>query len=194
MARKITADLGNDNYTMLIDLIMTLTPNQVKKEYERMKITYSKRAKRKHYNELGQEDEEGKIILTEHQYKSIRVKYGDTYIYHAFKRLTDYIKWLEEHPDHIGKDGKRGITKLNALNKRTHDKELSYGGWVYDEMKNYICVQDDLKDVIINPFLINDYDVAKKYIECLSPEMRKQPDVIWLVEKFPELNDLLEEQ
>ena len=59
-------------------------------------------------------------------------------------------------------------------------------------MKNYICVQDDLKDVIINPFLINDYDVAKKYIECLSPGMRKQPDVIWLIEKFPELQELVD--
>jgi len=193
LARKIDLDRGNDNYSMLIDLIMTLSPAQARKEYEALKIKYSKRARVKIYNELGQEDKEnGKIRLTEHQYKSLRVKYGDTYVNKAFTRLTEYIKWLEENPDYIGKDGKSGRYKLTELNKRSHNKELSYGGWVYRELKHLICVQNGLEDIVINPFLIEDYSVARKYVESLSPEMRKMPDVIWLVEKFPELNDLIE--
>lgn len=188
MARKVDLDRGNDNYSMLIDLIMSLTPKQVKLLYQELKARYTSRAHTKIYNELGEQDkEQGKIRLTEYQYKTLRTKYGDNYIHKSFHVLTEYIKYLELHQD-ISKYR----SKLCQLNSRTHSKELDYGGWVYDKCKGYIIKQDEITNLTVNPFLIDDFSVAKKYIECLPPSMRRQPDVMFLVEKFPELNDLIE--
>ena len=188
MARKQSLDMGNDNLTMLIDIILSLTPKQVEKEYLRMRTMYTNKGHTKIYNELGEEDKEnGKIRLTRHQYKTIRTKYGSNYMNKALHTLTEYIKYLELHQD-ISKYKQ----KLLELNSRTHSKELSYGGWVYEKCKQWVVQQDEIDNLIINPFLIDDYSVAKKYIESLSIEMRKEPDVLWLVEKFPELKDLID--
>ena len=187
MARKISQDRGNDNYTMLIDLILSLTPNQVKLLYQELKARYTNRGHTKKYNVDGEIDKEnGRIRLTEYQYKALKLKYGETYMKHAMRELDGYIEFLELHQD-IGKYR----SKLCQINSRTHSKELDYGGWVYDKCKKYISAIDT-NTIIVNPFLIEDISVARKYIESLSPSMRKMPDVIWLVEKFPELNDLIE--
>lgn len=190
MARKESLERGNDNYTMLIDLILNLTPKQVKLLYTELKSRYSGRAMTKVYNELGEIDKEnGKVRLTEHQYKTLRVKYGDTYMNKALHVMSEYIRFLELHQDES-----KWRSKLQTLKARTHCKELEFGGWVYDKCKSYICKQEDISNISINPFTIDDISVAKKYIEALPLSMRKQPDVIWLIEKFPELNNLLEEE
>ena len=189
MARKIDLDRGNDNLTMLIDLILDLSPNQVKMLYQELKARYTRRAHTKLYNELGEVDKvNGKVRLTEHQMKTLRVKYGDSYFFRALTEMTNYVKFLELH-----KDEAKYRSKLCQLNSRTHNKELESGGWVYEKCKSLICKQDDLKDIITSPYLIDDYSVARKYVESLPQQMRKMPYLLWLVEKFPELNDLLEE-
>lgn len=189
MGRKIDLDRGNDNLSMLIDLIMGLSPGQIKSLYIELRDRYTKRGRTVYYNELGEVDKEnGKVRLTPYQYKSIRVKYGEQYTHRALTEMTNYIKYLELHQDEA-----KYRNKLVQLNQRSHCKELEYGGWVYDKCKSLICSPVSSTDIIINPFTIDDYSVAKKYIESLSPEMRRMPDVMGLVEKFPELNDLIEE-
>lgn len=187
MARKESLDHGKDDLTLLIELLMTLTPNQIKNLYADLKHRYSGRAMTKTYNELGEIDKDnGKVRLTKHQYTSLRTKYGDTYMNKALHEMTKYIKYLELHSDES-----RYRNKLEQLNKRTHCKEFEYGGWVYDKCKSFICQQDGLEEVRINPFLIDDISVARKYIESLPPSMRQQPDVLWVAERFPELMELL---
>lgn len=189
MARKRSADSGNDNYTLLIDLILNLTPKQVKLLYTELRDRYTNRGHTKIYNVLGEIDKEhGRIRLTEFQYKNLRVKYGDTYMNRALQVLDDYIQYLEQHQDES-----KYRNKLIELKGRTHNKELSYGGWVYKKCQGYICKQPE-ENVVqpVNPFLIEDITVAKKYIEGLSPAMRRMPDVQLLLTKFPTLKDLFE--
>jgi len=189
MARKESLDHGKDDLTMLIELLVTLTPTQQKSLYEDLKTRYTNRKHTKIYNELGEIDKvNGKVRLTEHQYKSLRVKYGDSYMNKALQEMTRYINFLETHQDES-----KYRRKLEDLNKRSHCKEFEFGGWVYEKCKCFICKQEGLEEVRINPFLIDDISVARKYIESLPMSMRRQPDVMWIVEKFPELNDLLEE-
>lgn len=188
MARKTDLDRGNDNYTLLIQLIMSLTPKQAKMLLQELNARYSRRARTKLYNSLGEIDKEhGRIRLTEHQYKTLRVKYGDTYMNRALQEMDNYIHFLEEHQDE-----NRYKQQLLKYNSQTHAKYFDYGGWVYEKYKSLVCqkVSDHLP---VNPFLIEDYSVARQYVESLSPSMRKMPDVMFLAEKFPELNDLLEE-
>lgn len=187
MARKKSMDHGNDTFSMLLDIISNLSPNQIEAEYQRMKIKYTNKGHTKLYNVEGEEDKEnGKVRLTRYQFKALQMKYGLTYMKHALQEMTGYIQWLELHQDQS-----KYKQKLNDLNQRTHAKEFDYGGWVYSKCKKYI--QQINTQIIVNPFTINDVSVARRYIESLSPETRKMPDVLWLVEKFPELNDLLEE-
>lgn len=186
MVRKESLDHGNDNYTMLIDLILNLTPTQVKMLYQELKARYTNRGHTKRYNALGELDKEhGRIRLTEYQFKTLRLKYGKTYMQKALNEMDEYIAWLELHQD-IGKYR----SKLCQLNSRTHAKEFDAGGWVYDKCKKYINQVNT--DVCVSPFLIEDISVARKYIEALPLSMRKMPDVMWLVEKFPELQELVE--
>ena len=187
MARKQSLDRGNDNYTMLIDIILNLSPKQAEKLYQELKIRYTTRGHTKLYTPEGIEDKEkGLVRLTKHQYSTLRLKYGDSYIKQAILEMEKYIKFLKQHEDVA-----KYRTKLMDLNSRTHSKELDHGGWVYEKCKGYINVNIE-PQMPVNPFLINDISVARKYIESLSEEMRKMPDVIWLLEKFPELRELYE--
>ena len=182
MARKESLDHGNDNYTVLIDLILSLTPTQVKLLLQELKARYTNRGHTKKYNREGVIDKEhGRIRLTEYQYKTLRLKFGDTYMKHAMYEMDNYIEWLELHQD-IGKYR----SKLCQLNYRTHSKEFDYGGWIYDKCKKYIRPLEDV-NVCVNPLLIEDISVARKYIESLPMSMRQQPDVMGLLIKFPEL-------
>ena len=186
MARKKSMDHGLDNFTMLLDIISNLTPKQIEAEYVRMRTKYTNKGMTKLWNTEGEEDKDNGVVrLTRFQFKALRNKYGITYMKHALKEMTAYIKWLELHQDVF-----KYKQKLNDLQSRTHTKELDYGGWVYSKCKKYISQVDT--QIIVNPFVIEDISVARKYIESLSSEMRKMPDVMWLVEKFPELNDLIE--
>ena len=194
MARKNSSDNGNDNYTMLIDIIINLTPKQARDLYQELKPRFTRKSRTKLYNVLGEIDtENGKIRLTEYQYKSLRTKYGDTYIHKAFQALDNRIRYYEQHLDeHSPYDGKSYKLKLREMNNRTHIKELEYGGNIYEYCKQYISAQAPELRVNFNPYLIEDVSVARKYIESLSLEMRKYPDVQFLVEKFPELMELVE--
>lgn len=193
MARKASMDTGNDNYTMLIDIIINLTPKQARDLYQELKPRFTRKAHTKIYNVLGEIDpENGKIRLTEYQYKALRTKYGDTYMNKAFQELDSRIRYYEQHPDNFDPSGRSYKQKLRDMNKRTHVKELDYKGWVYEKCKGYIQQKSKEIEVSVNPYLIEDVSVARKYIEGMSKEMRKMPDVLWLVEKFPELIDLIE--
>lgn len=186
MARKKSMDHGNDTFSMLLDIISNLSPNQIEAEYQRMKIKYTNKGHTKLYNVEGEEDKEnGKVRLTRYQFKALQMKYGLTYMKHALQEMTGYIQWLELHQDQS-----KYKQKLNDLNQRTHAKEFDHGGWVYSKCKKYIRQIDT--QIIVNPFTINDVSVARRYIESLSLETRRMPDVLWLVQKFPELNDLIE--
>lgn len=187
MARKESLDHGNDDYTMLIDLILSLSPNRAKQLLQELKSRFTNRGHTKLYNTEGEIDKEkGKVRLTEYQYKALRTKYGDTYMKHSLKEMTNYIEWLEAHQD-VGKYR----SKLLQLNSRTHVKELDYDGWVYEKNKKYIRALEAPINISVNPFLINDISVARKYIEALPFSMRRMPDVLYLVEKFPELDVLI---
>lgn len=189
MARKDSLERGNDNYTKAIDIILNLTPTQIKLLLPELVARYTKKGHTKLYTSDGVIDKEkGKVRLTEYQYKTLKLKYGDTYMRHSMEELTNYIKWLELHQD-ISKYK----SKLMQLNSRTHAKELDYGGWVYDKCKKYIKTISEI-NLNVNPYLIEDISVARKYIACMSPALRREPDVQFLFEKFPELIDEFNEE
>lgn len=178
---------GLDIYTMLIDIIMGLTPLQAESLYSDLLAKYSKKGRVTLYNEEGEEDKvNGLIRLMPFQYKTLRTKYGYTYIKRAFKELTSYIKFLKEHSeDHP--DYKR---KLRTYSTGTHNKVLKENGWVYNKCKQYVCT-DRLNQIKVNPFLIDDFNTAKEYIKNIPPEMRATAmDVQSLLLKFPELTDV----
>ena len=84
--------VGNDIYDLLIALIIDLSPNQAKRLYSELLPRYTRKAKVKLYNEQGELDQEnGKVRLMESQYKSIRTKFGDSYVKVAFRELTNYL-------------------------------------------------------------------------------------------------------
>ena len=97
MAEKINH--GLDIYDLLIDLVMNLSPLQAKKLYSELGVRYNKRARTKLYNKDGELDENGKVRLTEYQYKAIRTKFGDSYVKKAFNELTNYIIFLENNQE-----------------------------------------------------------------------------------------------
>lgn len=173
---------GNDIYDLLIDLIMGLTPKQAKVLYSNLLPQYTKRAKVKLYDENGEENPEGKVRLTPSQYRAIRTNYGDTYMKRAFKDLTNYIKYLEEHVN----DKTEYKSRLKKYNSQTHNILLTQG-WVYDKHKDFII--KDRPTINVNPFLIEDFVTAKKYIESIPESMRDSMDVQMLLLKFPTLLD-----
>lgn len=185
MARKNPH--GLDIYTMLIDIIMKLTPLQAESLYSDLMARYNKSGRVTRYNVDGEEDREnGRVRLMPFQYKTLRTKFGDTFIKRAFKELTNYIEYIEKHTeDHP--DFKR---KARLYNTGTHNKYLKEDGWVYEKCKQYICT-DRASQIKINPFLIEDFEVAKEYIRNIPKEMRNTAmDVKMLLLKFPELNDI----
>lgn len=174
---------GNDVYTMLIDIIMDLTPLQAENLYTELLARYTRRAKTKLYNEKGEEDKDGYIRLLPLQYRAIRTKYGDSYMRKAFTELTNYIKYLETHID----DDKSYKQKLRKLKSDTHNKLLATeDGWVYNKCKSLICT--DRPKISVNPFLIDDFATAKEYIKNIPKEVRDTSmDVQQLLLRFPEL-------
>lgn len=174
---------GNDVYTMLIDIIMDLTPRQAEYLYTELISRYTKRSRIKLYNENGEEDKEGKIRLMPIQYKALRTKFGDSYIKKAFLELTNYIKFLEEN----SKSSSKYAQKLQKLKAESHNRLMaSEDGWVYKKCKQYIC--QERPRLNLNPFLIDDFNTAKEYIESIPKELRATSlDIQALLLKFPEL-------
>lgn len=174
---------GNDIYSMIIDIIMDLSPNQAEGLYAYLLPRYTTRARSKLYNADGEEDKNGKIRLLPSQYQAIRTKYGDNYMHKAFRELTNYILFLEKNQD-IPKYKQ----KLKKLEKETHNMILaSDGGWVYRKCKSYAV--SDRVPVNVNPFLIDDLNTARLYIQSLPANLKDMPDVQSLLLRFPQLVD-----
>lgn len=174
---------GNDVYSMIIDIVMDLSPNQAEGLYAYLLPRYTTRARSKLYNADGEEDRNGKIRLLPSQYQAIRTKYGDNYMHKAFRELTNYILFLEKNQD-IPKYKQ----KLKKLEKETHNMILaSDGGWVYRKCKSYAV--SDRVPVNVNPFLIDDLNTARLYIQSLPANLRDMPDVQSLLLRFPQLVD-----
>lgn len=174
---------GNDIYSMIIDIVMDLSPNQAEGLYAYLLPRYTTRARSKLYNADGEEDKNGKIRLLPSQYQAIRTKYGDNYIHKAFRELTNYILFLEKNQD-IPKYKQ----KLKKLEKETHNMILaSDGGWVYRKCKSYAV--NGRVPVNVNPFLIDDLSTARLYIQSLPANLRDMPDVQSLLLRFPQLVD-----
>ena len=174
---------GNDIYSMIIDIVMDLSPNQAEGLYAYLLPRYTTRARSKLYNAEGEEDKNGKIRLLPSQYQAIRTKYGDNYMHKAFRELTNYILFLEKNQD-IPKYKQ----KLKKLEKETHNMILaSDGGWVYRKCKSYAV--SDRVPVNVNPFLIDDLNTARLYIQSLPANLRDMPDVQSLLLRFPQLVD-----
>lgn len=174
---------GNDIYSMIIDIVMDLSPNQAEGLYAYLLPRYTTRARSKLYNANGEEDKNGKIRLLPSQYQSIRTKYGDNYMHKAFRELTNYILFLEKNQD-IPKYKQ----KLKKLEKETHNMILaSDGGWVYRKCKSYAV--SDRVPVNVNPFLIDDLNTARLYIQSLPANLKDMPDVQSLLLRFPQLVD-----
>lgn len=174
---------GNDIYSMIIDIVMDLSPNQAEGLYAYLLPRYTTRARSKLYNADGEEDKNGKIRLLPSQYQAIRTKYGDNYMHKAFRELTNYILFLEKNQD-IPKYKQ----KLKKLEKETHNMILaSDGGWVYRKCKSYVV--SDRVPVNVNPFLIDDLNTARLYIQSLPANLRDMPDVQSLLLRFPQLVD-----
>lgn len=174
---------GNDIYSMIIDIVMDLSPNQAEGLYAYLLPRYTTRARSKLYNADGEEDKNGKIRLLPSQYQAIRTKYGDNYMHKAFRELTNYILFLEKNQD-IPKYKQR----LKKLEKETHNMILaSDGGWVYRKCKSYAV--SDRVPINVNPFLIDDLNTARLYIQSLPANLKDMPDVQSLLLRFPQLVD-----
>lgn len=185
MAKKLPH--GLDIYTMLVDIIMQLTPLQAESLYSDLLARYNKTGRVTRYNSDGEEDREnGLVRLMPFQYRTLRTKFGDSYIKKAFKELENYIKFLKEHSE----DHYNYKQKLRIYSTGTHNKVLKEGGWVYEKCKQYICTER-INQIKINPFLIDDFEVAKEYIKHIPKDMRTTAmDVQALLLKFPELIDV----
>lgn len=174
---------GNKIYDLIIDIVMGLNQRQAEELYNYLLPKYTRRAKVKLYNKLGEEDPNGKVRLLPSQYKAIRVKFGDNYVHKAFTELTSYIEYLEAHVN----DDSTIKVKLKKYLSSTHNIVLTEG-WVYNKCK-YAIVNERPK-ININPFLIDDIDTAREYISQIPESMRKTAmDVQSLLLKFPELVD-----
>ena len=176
---------GLDIYDLLIGLVLSLSVTQAERLYTELLPRYSKRAKTKLYNVEGVESPDGKVRLTEYQYKAIRTKYGETFMRQAFKEMTRYINYLEEHQDTCSKYK----SKLRDLNSKTHNAIIGEkDGWVYEKCKAFICT--DRPPVAMNPYLIDDFPTAREYIRNIPEALRQSMDVQALINKFPELKDV----
>lgn len=183
MAKKIVH--GNNTYDLLIDLIFSLSPLQVKALYTELLARYTKRSRVKLYDAEGNENPEGKIRLMPLQYKAIRTKFGDNFMKKSFSELTNYIEYLEKNMDTVP-NAKGKLQKLRSI---THNALLAHeDGWVYNKCKGYIV--HDRPKLNINPFLIDDVNTAREYIRHIPLEVRESSmDVKMLLLKFPEVAD-----
>lgn len=174
---------GLDIYTLLIDIIMSLTPYQAENLYSELLPRYTRNARVKLYNVDGEEDPNGKIRLMPFQYKAIRTTLGDTYIKKSFRELTSYIEYLERHKD--DSDCKQ---KLKKYNTGSHNRLLTdANSWVYNKCKSTIVA--DRPRLNLNPYLIDDLATAKEYIDTVPKELRETSlDIQALLLRFPELN------
>lgn len=178
---------GNDIYDLLIYLILNLSPNQASRLYSELLPRYCKKARVKLYNADGELDPKGKVRLMESQYRAIRTKFGDSYVKKAFRELTSYIEWMEQHQDETTYK-----QKLRAYNSKSHNILLTED-WVYQKCKGYII--SDRPKIPINPFEIEDYHTAKEYVKSISKELRDTAlDVKLLFMKFPQLKTEVEEE
>lgn len=174
-----------DDYTLLIDLIMSLSPLQAKNLLSELLPRYTKRMRTRTYNEEGELDPNGKVRLTEYQYKAIRTNFGDTYLKKAFTEMSNYIKYLEKN---VNNDSKCKV-KLKQLNSKTHNAYIGQeDGWVFQKCKNLIFY--DRPKVQINPYLIDDLNTAREYIKSIPKNLIDESmDIKLLIMKFPELKD-----
>ena len=174
---------GLEIYDLLIELIISISPNQAEKLYSELLPRYTKRARVTLYNSDGEEDNNGKVRLLKNQYKTLRVKFGDSYVKKAFLELTNYINFLEKNQD-IPKYKQ----KLKDYNSKTHNLLLT-DGWVYEKCKQYIV--KDRPKINVNPYMIDDFATAREYIKNIPPAIRNTAlDVQMLIMKFPELSDV----
>lgn len=175
---------GNTIYDLLIDIVMNLSPFQAEQLYSELLPRYTKRSRVKLYNREGEEDKEGKVRLMQLQYQTIRTNFGDTFINRAFTELTNYIEYLENNLD---KDPTYKA-KLRKYTSGTHNNVLTQG-WVYEKCKQYII--KNRPSIKVNPYEIEDFNTAKKYIETIPKALRQNAlDVQMLIMKFPELIDI----
>lgn len=174
---------GLEIYDLLIELIISISPNQAEKLYSELLPRYTKRARVTLYNSDGEEDSNGKIRLLKSQYKTLRVKFGDSYVKKAFLELTNYINFLEKN-----QDVPKYKQKLKDYNSKTHNLLLT-DGWVYEKCKQYIV--KDRPKINVNPYMIDDFATAREYIKNIPPAIRNTAlDVQMLIMKFPELSDV----
>lgn len=174
---------GLEIYDLLIEIIVSLSPNQAENLYSELLPRYTRRAKVTLYNSEGIEDKLGKIRLLPNQYKTLRVKFGDSYIKKSFLELTRYIEFLEKNQDIT-----KYKQKLRDYNSKTHNLLLT-SGWVYEKCKQYIVKERPKLNV--NPYEIDDFSVAREYIKNIPYEVRQNAlDVQMLIMKFPELQDV----
>lgn len=174
---------GNKIYDLIIDIVMGLNQRQAEELYNYLLPKYTTRAKVHLYNEHGEESPDGKVRLLPNQYRTIRVKFGDTYLKRAFTELTNYIKYLEKHVN----DNSNMKSKLRKYNSNTHNILLTEG-WVYDKCKSFIVAERP--KINVNPFLIDDINAAREYISQIPESIRATAmDVQALLLKFPELAD-----
>lgn len=174
---------GLEIYDLLIELIISISPNQAEKLYSELLPRYTKRARVTLYNSDGEEDNNGKIRLLKNQYKTLRVKFGDSYIKKAFLELTNYINFLEKN-----QDVPKYKQKLKDYNSKTHNLLLT-DGWVYEKCRQYIV--KDRPKINVNPYMIDDFATAREYIKNIPPAIRNTAlDVQMLIMKFPELSDV----
>lgn len=175
---------GLQIYDLLIDIIMNLSQTQAENLYSELLPRYTRRARTTLYNQMGEEDKNGKVRLLPNQYKSIRTRFGDTYITKAFTELTNYIEFLEKNQDNA-----KYKAKLKDYNSKTHNLLLTEG-WVYEKCKQYI-ITEPVKNINVNPFMIDDFHTACEYIKNIPLEVRDTAiDVQMLIMKFPELKDV----
>lgn len=173
---------GLETLDLLIELVLSLTPNQVGMLYTELLSRYKpEKARTKRYNKDGELDPKGKVRLTEYQHKAIRTKYGETYMRRAYTEMSNYIEYLEHNID-----VPRNRQALQRINSRTHNPEIGKtDGWVYRKCQQYVCVERP--KININPYLIDDFATAREYIKSIPPALRESMDVKLLIQKFPEL-------
>lgn len=175
---------GNSTMDLLLDLIFSLSPLQIEKLYKELLPRYTTRGPVKLYDVNGEENPNGKVRLMPCQYRSIRTKFGDTFVRKTFTRLTEYITFLEEnvesHPDYK--------KKLKTLKTGTHNAIIAHpDGWLYQSYKAFICA-DRPKQINVNPYLIDDIGTAREYIKMIPRDMwNDSMDVKSLLLKFPTL-------
>lgn len=180
---------GNDDYTLLLDIIMSLSPKEAKRLLTELTPRYTRKGHTHLYNEEGIEDKEnGRIRLMPSQYKAIRTKFGETYMKKAFTELTNYIKFLEEHIN----DNPTYKAKLKKLKQGTHNVILaSEDGWVYMKHKNSIVA--NRPTINVNPYTINDINLAREYLRTVPKSLwANSMDVESLLMKFPQLAEEME--